>query len=107
MADSRIQRLEQIIVDNPSDTFALFALAKEYEKMCEFDKSSQLLERLIVIDVNYIGAYYHLAKVYEQLEEVKKALNIYEAGIAIAEKLKDMHARSELKNAKLNLELGE
>ena len=105
MVNSRLLRLEQIIVDNPQDTFALFALAKEYEHMKELGKSSQLLEKLIVIDVNYVGAYYHLAKVYEQLEEVKKALNIYEAGIGIAEKLKDMHALGELKNAKLNLEL--
>ena len=28
----RIERLKSIIVDNPNDTFALFALAKEYEK---------------------------------------------------------------------------
>jgi tetratricopeptide (TPR) repeat protein len=105
MVNSRIQHLEHIIVDNPNDTFALFALAKEYEKLGDFVKSSQLFENLIIIDVNYIGAYYHLAKVYEQLEEVKKALNIYDSGIKIAKQLNDMHALSELKNAKMNLEL--
>jgi tetratricopeptide (TPR) repeat protein len=105
MTNTRIQRLEQIIVDNPNDTFALFALAKEYEKEKRWEESIQLFERLLIADKNYIGAYYHAGKIYEQLEEIKKALNIYQAGIDIAKKLNDMHALSELKNAKMNLEI--
>ena len=99
----RIERLKSIIVDNPNDTFALFALAKEYEKVGEYEKAVQLFEKLIVVDDKYIGAYYHLAKVYEQLGEVKKALNIYEKGVIIAQQLNDTHSLSELKNARMNL----
>ena len=105
MHTNRIERLKSIIVDNPNDTFALFALAKEYEKVVELKKAIQLFEKLIVVDDKYIGAYYHLAKVYEQLGEVKKALNIYEKGITIAQQLNDTHALSELKNAKMNIEI--
>ncbi|HOY42254.1 MAG TPA: tetratricopeptide repeat protein [Chitinophagales bacterium] len=101
----RIERLKSLIVDNPNDTFALFALAKEYEKVGELENAVQLFEKLLVVDEKYIGAYYHLAKVYEQLDEVKKALNIYEKGILTAQELKDTHALSELKNAKMNLEI--
>lgn len=101
----RIERLKSIIVDNPNDTFALFALAKEYEKAGEPDKAAQLFEKLLVVDSAYIGAYYHLAKVYEQLDEVKKALNIYEKGIIMAQQLNDTHSLSELKSAKMNLEI--
>ena len=102
---NRIERLEKIIVDNPNDTFALFALAKEYEKLNDLRKSIQLFEKLLLVDKMYIGAYYHLGKIYEQLEEINKALNIYESGILIAQELKDFHALSELKNAKVNLEI--
>lgn len=105
MHTNRIQRLESLIVDNPNDTFALFALAKEYEKIGKSQDAVQLFEKLLVVDENYIGAYYHLAKVYEHLDEVKKALNIYERGISIATKMNDAHALSELKNAKMNLEM--
>lgn len=101
----RLERLKSIIVENPNDRFALFALAKEYEKENDYDKSAQLFEKLIVVDKMYVGAYYHLAKVYEQLDEIKKALNIYEIGIIIAQQLNDTHALSELKNAKMNLEI--
>jgi tetratricopeptide (TPR) repeat protein len=105
MHSIRIERLKSLIVENPNDTFALFALAKEYEKIGDLGGSIQLFEKLLVIDSKYIGAYYHLGKTYEQLAEIKKALNIYEAGIIIAQELKDIHALSELKNAKMNLEL--
>ena len=105
MHTNRRERLEQLIVENPNDTFALFALAKEYEKAEELEDAAQLFEKLLVVDSKYIGAYYHLAKVYEQLDEVKKALNIYENGIIIAQQLNDTHTLSELKNAKMNLEI--
>jgi tetratricopeptide (TPR) repeat protein len=105
MHTNRIERLKSLIVDNPNDTFALFALAKEYEKVEELENAVQLFEKLLVVDEKYIGVYYHLAKVYEQLDEVKKALNIYETGILTAQELKDTHALSELKNAKMNLEI--
>ena len=105
MHTNRIERLKLIIVENPNDTFALFALAKEYEKGNELEMSVQLFEKLLVVDEKYVGAYFHLAKVYEQLDEVKKALNIYEKGIEIAIALNDLHSLSELKNAKMNLEI--
>jgi tetratricopeptide (TPR) repeat protein len=101
----RIERLKSIIVDNPNDTFAIFALAKELEKVGELIEASQLLEKLLVVDKLYIGAYFHLAKIYEQLDEIKKALNIYEEGIIVAQQLNDKHTLSELKNAKMNLEI--
>ncbi|HPW85541.1 MAG: tetratricopeptide repeat protein [Chitinophagales bacterium] len=101
----RIERLKQIIVDNPNDTFALFALAKEYEKLGDWGDAAQLLEKLLVIDSGYLGAYYHLGKIYEQLAEVKKALNIYEAGIRQAQAQQDLHTVGELRNARMNLEL--
>ena len=105
MHTNRIERLEALIVNNPNDTFALFALAKEYEKQQKWNDVVQLFEKLLVVDNKYIGVYYHLAKTYEQLNEINKALNIYERGILEAQKLQDLHALSELKNAKMNLEL--
>ena len=46
----RIERLKSLIVDNPNDTFALFALAKEYEKVGELENAVQLFEKLLVVD---------------------------------------------------------
>ena len=57
MDTSRIERLERIFVDNPSDTFTCFALAKEHEKSGDLERAVQLFEKLLVIDENYLGAY--------------------------------------------------
>jgi len=103
----RIQQLEEIINKNPQDLFALFALAKEYEKLNNIYKSIQIIENLLIINRNYLGAYYYLGKLYERNREINKALNIYEEGILIAQIQKNMHLLSELKNAKMNLELEE
>jgi Tfp pilus assembly protein PilF len=105
MHTNRLEHLKSLIVDKPNDTFTLFALAKEYEKENELANAAQLFEKLLLVDIKYVGAYYHLAKIYEQLNEVKKALNIYEAGISVAQELNNQHALSELKNAKMNLEI--
>lgn len=105
MHSNRIQELENIISQNPNDKFALYALAKEYESIENIQKSIQILENLLIVDKYYIGAYYHLAKNFEKIGEIKKALNIYEIGITIAIEQQQLHALSELKNAKMNLEL--
>ncbi|MEZ5026577.1 MAG: tetratricopeptide repeat protein [Chitinophagales bacterium] len=105
MHTNRIEHFEHVIKENPKDTFALFALSKEYEKNKQFNEAIQYLEKLLLIDDKYIGTYYHLAKLYEQINDVKKALNIYDSGILLAQDLNDFHSLSELKNAKMNLEL--
>lgn len=101
----QIQQLEEIVRKKPQDLFAIFALAKEYEKIDKIKNAIELIENLLVIDLNYLGAYYFLGKLYEKNEQINKALNIYEAGILIAQKQKNLHTLSELRNAKLNLEL--
>ena len=105
MHTNRIAQLEQIWTENPNNTFALFALAKEYEKNNQCDNAVQVFEKLLLIDADYLGAYFHLAKNYEQLDEVKKALNIYETGISLAIEQNNTHTLSELRNAKMNLEI--
>ncbi len=105
MHTNRLEKLKALNAENPQDTFVLFALAKEKESLGEDAEAIQLFEKLIVMDENYVGAYYHLGKLWEKNEEIKKALNIYEAGIQVALVAKDAHSLSELRNAKMNLEI--
>ena len=88
---------------SPGDSFILFAIAKEYEKM---EDSEQALEYYLKIrenDPNYVGLYYHLGKLYEKTGEVNTAFATYKAGMAVARQLGDQHALSELAEAKLML----
>ena len=103
--NSRLSSLLDLLNEDPDDGFLIFAIAKEYEGMENNEKAIAYLNELKEKQADYVGLYYHLAALYVKEEEEEKAMEIYDEGIKIAEKLKDLHALSELKSAKLNLEL--
>ena len=105
MKNNRIDTLLAFLKDDPEDSFVIFALAKEYEKVGTKKKAIDTFVKLKELDPNYVGLYYHLGALHEELGDKEKAIKTYEEGIAIAKKLADFHALSELHNAKTNLEV--
>lgn len=101
----RMNQLLSLLHDDPNDLFVLFAIAKEHEKSGDFEKAIAFYEKIIGIDKEYVGVYYHLAHLYAEDGEIDKAYQIYDAGIDVAKKLSDLHALSELQNARKNLEM--
>lgn len=105
MKPNRIDSLLEFLKEDPEDGFVRFALAKEYEKLGTLKKALDTYLELKTFDADYVGLYYHLGGLYEILNQKKDALMTYEEGIAVAKKLADFHALSELHNAKTNLEI--
>ena len=105
MAGNRIEVLLAFLAEDPQDSFVRFALAKEYEKQALLKKALDTYLELYELDPSYIGLYYHLGKLYEELSQRDDALKAYTEGIALAKKIADFHALSELNTAKTNLEL--
>ena len=105
MNKDRLTLLQEMLKEDTDNSFLLFAIAKEYEKLGDLQLAIDTFIALRGKEEEYVGLYYHLAKLYEQLEETEKALAIYQAGIEIAKKKKDQHALAELQNAKINLEI--
>jgi tetratricopeptide (TPR) repeat protein len=103
---SRLQQLFRFLDDSPDESFLLFAIAKEYESAGDLDNALQYYLKLTETNPNYVGTYYHLAKLYERKAKFNDALQTYQTGMAVAQRLQDRHAYSELSGAKLNLELG-
>ena len=103
--NARIVRLKELLKQSPKDSFVLFALAKEFEKLGDFNKAIDYLINLINESPDYVGAYYHLAALYKTIEQNDKAMDVYKNGMEIAQKVGDRHAYSELQNAKMNLEI--
>lgn len=102
---SRLDQLNEMLDEDPEDSFLLFALAMEYKNFDDLDKAIEIFRRLKSSDPEYVGLYYHLAKCYEELHKRDEALKTYHEGIEIATKVNDTHAKSELMNEKVNLEL--
>ena len=105
MSSTRLQQLEKLLQESPTDSFLLFAIAKEQEKLEEEEKALEYYEKLRHTDPQYVGTYYHLAKLYEKRKDFEKALESYQKGMQIAQQLGDQHALAELSSARLNLEL--
>ena len=92
-----------LLEENPLDSFSRFALAQEQQRMGLLIEAEESYRILLVNDPNYLGTYYHMGKLLELLEDEKQALTIYKEGIDRAEAAGDLHALSELKNARQNL----
>lgn len=102
--NARFEQLLKLYDEGAKDSFILFALAKEYEKMGDLEQSLLFYKRLRSQDPAYTGLYYHLGKLYEALEQTAEALEAYDAGMVVAKTQGDQHAFSELSGARLNLE---
>lgn len=98
MNTSRIDQLLQFLTANPKDSFVKFALALEYAKLGDDDKTLSYFKEIISDDPGYTGTYYHLGKLYERLNEKKAAELTYEEGLKRT-RGKDQKAYQELQEA--------
>lgn len=101
---SRLEQLQNFLANSPGDSFILFAIAKEHEKLGNTDSALDYYLQIEVNDSDYVGLYYHLGKLYEMQGDFPTAILSYKKGMAVAKKINDQHALSELAGAKLNLE---
>jgi len=102
----RLQQLLGYLETQKDDSFILFAIAKEYEGMEQYNLAEEKYLYLKSVNPDYVGLYYHLGQLQEELEKPEEAMSTYIEGIEIAKKLKDQHAMSELQGVKVNLEMG-
>lgn len=103
LTSPRLEQLLQFLEGNPTDSFILFAIAKEYEGLNDLELALSYYLKIKTNDPDYVGTYYHLGKLYEMKEAYPMAFQTYKDGIEIARKVGDQHALSELAGAKLSL----
>jgi tetratricopeptide (TPR) repeat protein len=96
METNRLEKLLEFIKNEPNDEFLKYALATEYLRLNQVDKSLQYYEDLVNNHPQYSGTYYHLGKLYEALDRKDDAVKIYEKGMEITKAKRDNHAFSEL-----------
>lgn len=101
---NRLQQLFQFHENNPNDSFILFALAKEYEKLEDIPNAFKYYHLLRDEHKDYVGTYYHLAKLYEKVEKFDEAIQTYTVGMEIAKAQGDMHAYGEMSGAKWEID---
>jgi predicted Zn-dependent protease len=100
----KLNHLLEMLDQNPDDSFLLFALAKSYANIQDFDKAITYYERLSASDPMYIGLYLHWANALMNTHNPDQAGAILKQGIERAKSLGDFHALSELNSALMELE---
>jgi tetratricopeptide (TPR) repeat protein len=101
---NRLEQLSKMLEAAPGDSFLLFAIAKEYEKMGNPAEALAFYENLRAQNPAYTGLYYHLGKLYERIGAPEKAVIAYREGMEVARKAGDVHALGELNGARMELE---
>ena len=96
---SRIDQINELLKENPSDSFLQHALALEFIKLGQEQDAKLVFERLLSANPDYVGSYYHLAKLHEKSGDEAEAIQVYERGMEVAKSLNEQHAYSELKSA--------
>ena len=99
MATNRLEILEQMIREDPNNTFARYGLAMEHAKSGQYHEALTEFRTLLQGDENYAAAYFHAGQAYEKLGEVEEARAIYEKGIEVTTRKGDTHTRSEIEAA--------
>lgn len=104
---TRKERLLEFLARDPNDSFTRYALALELANEGNTEEAILTFQLLLEMNPEYVGTYYQLAKLLEQKGENEKAIGIYKAGIAVAGKAGNQHAKSEMQSALMNLEMGD
>ena len=95
----RIEKIQTMLKENPSDSFLQHALALEYIKMGDDEGAKKLFETILAREPGYVGSYYHLAKLLERQQDEQGAIAVYEKGMKEATAAGDQHAYNELRSA--------
>ena len=96
MGNQRIEALQQLLADDPGNTFARYGLAMEHVRSGDLNGAVREFETVLETDPKYSAAYYHAGQTLEKLGKTEQARELYRRGIAAT---RDPHALSELQAA--------
>ena len=92
----RIATLQEILAQNPKDTFARYGLAMEYVN--KGDNSTALAEfaKLLEANPDYAPGYQMAAQTLMKAGRDEEARQMLQGGIACATRTRNQHARAEM-----------
>ena len=95
-APSRRQRIEEMLVKEPTDQFLRYSLALELEKAAEHDKSLEMLASLAGDEPPYVPAFFMAAQQLAKLDRIAESRTQLRDGIEHARAQGDTHAAGEM-----------
>lgn len=103
--ESRREKIEQMLQDEPSDVFLRYSLALEMHRDNEITGCIQLLDQLTLESPPYIPAFFRCGQILADEQEIDRARTFLRRGIEAARMQHDLHAAGEM--GELLAELGQ
>lgn len=88
--------LQQILAQNPQDSFARYGLAMEYSKAGDIETALAEFNTLLEKNPCYIAGYQMAAQMLASAERADEARRYLQRGIEAAQQAGNQHARSEM-----------
>jgi tetratricopeptide (TPR) repeat protein len=104
MSADRVEQLKSILAQEPTNTFATYALGMEYAFAGQTDLALQQFRTLLELDANYANAYFMGAQSLQRAERIEEAMQWLRNGIACANRAGNRHAESEMQSLLEELE---
>lgn len=92
----RIAMLQEVLAQNPKDTFARYGLAMEYVNRGETSNALAEFRTLLEGNPDYAAGYQMAAQTLMKAGRNEEAQKMLEDGIACAIRIRNQHARSEM-----------
>jgi predicted Zn-dependent protease len=93
---SRIPMLQQVLEQNPADTFARYGLAMEYSNANDVEHAMQHFNLLLKSTPDYAPGYFMAAQLLARNERIAEAVQYLKNGVAAARRTGNRHAESEM-----------
>ncbi len=93
---SRREKIEEMLLDDPSDTFLRYSLAMEHRSEGNHDESLERLGELTRDETPYVPAFFMAAQQLVDLARINEARTLLRSGIEEARRQGDAHAAAEM-----------
>ena len=100
--NNRIKEIIQMLKYEPNDPFLLYALALEYHKIEDDNKTEETFDQLLNNFPDYLPTYYQAAHFYWGKGLIKKAKSAFIKGISLAKQSDEIKTVQELLNSYQN-----
>lgn len=99
MAINRLEILQSMVAQNPTDGFSRYGLAMEFVNSGRLEDAVAEFRLLLEHNPNYAAGYFHGGQALEKLGRIDDAKALYSKGIEVTTATGDGHTRSELQGA--------
>ena len=101
---SRLEKLKEMLEQDPTDTFVRYGLAMEYRGEEQHEEATRLFDGLIADTPSHVPSYFMKAQMLADMEQVAEARSTLELGIAQAKAQDNLHAAGEMSELLASLE---